>query len=282
MATAARMATVFWLGGGCGAGKTTVARAVVRRLDLRLYAVDGHTYVHAARSQSGEFPLNRALTAMTAQQRWQRSPAELAETFAAHSAERLPLILADLRDLGPGPTIVAEGPQLFPDLIAPLMQTAAHGLWLLPTPEFSQLGIAPRRSAMPEEALRRRHQRDTLLTEMHREQAARHRLPVAEVDGTQSLAELTEAVAATLQNLPGGLARAATGAERQRIRQAENAVVVRQLLGWWADMGPERMPDPPGFEFSCECETLGCEQVVPLTVTDYQERSGAGPVTAQQ
>jgi predicted kinase len=31
---------VFWLGGGCGAGKTTVAVIVARRLDLRLYPVE--------------------------------------------------------------------------------------------------------------------------------------------------------------------------------------------------------------------------------------------------
>jgi adenylylsulfate kinase-like enzyme len=38
---------VFWLGGGSGAGKSTVALAAARRLDLRLYAIDGHTYEHA-------------------------------------------------------------------------------------------------------------------------------------------------------------------------------------------------------------------------------------------
>jgi len=59
---------------------------------------------------------------MTPQQRWDATPAELAERFAAVAAERLEMTVADLRDLGPGPTIVAEGPQLFPDLIAPLME----------------------------------------------------------------------------------------------------------------------------------------------------------------
>jgi len=36
------MANVFWLG-GCGSGKTTIARVLTRRLDLRLYPVDGYT-----------------------------------------------------------------------------------------------------------------------------------------------------------------------------------------------------------------------------------------------
>ena len=86
--------------------------------------------------------------------------------LAAVAAERLEMVLADLRDLGPGPTIVAEGPQLFPDLIAPLMQTPEHGLWLLPTPEFGQQGVAGRRAGgLRGEAAQRRRDRDVLLLE---------------------------------------------------------------------------------------------------------------------
>ena len=33
-------------------------------------------------------------------------------------------------------------------------------------------------------------------------------------------------------------------------------------------MGPDRMPDAPVFPFSCECDSLGCEQVVVLPVTE--------------
>lgn len=280
MATPAPMANVFWLGGGCGSGKTTIARVVTRRLDLRIYPVDGHTYAHAERAEQGGFPLNRASAAMTAEQRWSRSPAELAEWFAAVAAERLEMITADLRDLGPGPTIVAEGPQLFPDLIAPLMETPEHGLWLLPTPEFSHQGVAGRRAGgLSGEAAQRRRERDVLLTEMNRQQALRHGLPSADVDGNRSLADTVDMVAERLEHLPGGLVRAASSRERRRIRQAENAVVVRQLLGWRADLGPELMPSAPPFPFSCECGGKGCEQTVTLTVTEYQRRCAAGPVT---
>ncbi len=274
------MASVFWLGGGCGSGKTTIARVVTRRLDLRLYPVDGHTYAHAERSKHGPYPLNRASAAMTPEQRWSRSPAELAEWFAAVAAERLEMILADLRELGPGPTIVAEGPQLFPDLIAPLMQTPEHGLWLLPTPEFSHQGVSGRRAGgLSGEAAQRRRDRDVLLTEMNRQQVRRHSLPSAGVDGSRSLADTADMVAERLRQLPGGLVRARAGAQLRRIRQAENAVVVRQLLGWWADLGPEQMRDAPPFPFSCECGTAGCEQTVTMSVTEYQRRCADGPVT---
>jgi len=273
-------ANVFWLGGGCGSGKTTIARVLARRLDLRLYPVDGYTYAHLERSKRGGFPLNKAVAEMTPEQRWDPAPAELAERFAAVAAERLEMVLADIRDLGPGPTVVAEGPQLFPDLVAPLMPTAEHGLWLLPTPEFGQQGVAGRRAGgLTGEAAQRRRDRDVLLTEMNRQQVRRHGFPSADVDGNRSLADTVDMVADRLKNLPGGLIRAADGRQRQQIRQAENAVVVRQLLGWWADLGPEQMPGPPPFPFSCECESMSCEQTVTMSVVEYRRRSADGPVT---
>jgi hypothetical protein len=87
-------------------------------------------------------------------------------------------------------------------------------------------------------------------------------------------------VAERITRLPD-LRRAASGSERQRIRMAENAVVVFQLRAWWEDaIGRDRMPDGPVFPFSCECETLGCEQPAEVSVTEYQWRSAAEPVTA--
>jgi hypothetical protein len=160
------------------------------------------------------------------------------------------------------------------------MQTPEHGMWLLPTPQFGRQGAAGRRAGrLTGEAAERRHDRDVLLTEMNRQQVKRQGLASADVDGNRSLADTIDMVAERLESLPGGLVRAADGRQRQRIRQAENAVVVRQLLGWWADLGPEHMRDAPPFPFSCECESTGCEQTVTVSVVEYQRRSAIGPVT---
>jgi hypothetical protein len=155
-----------------------------------------------------------------------------------------------------------------------------HGLWLLPTPEFSQQGVAGRRAGgLTGAAAQRRRDRDVLLTEMNRQQVRRHGLPSAQVDGYRSLADTIDMVAERLESLPGGLVRAADGGQRRQIRQAENAVVARQLLGWWTDLGPEQMTGAPPFPFSCECQSMGCEQTVTMSVTEYQRRSADGPVT---
>ena len=97
------MPGAFWLGGGSGSGKTTVALAVARRLDLRLYPVDGYTYAHARRAESGAYPLAQAVNAMTPAQRQEGTPADLAERFTWTSAERLTMIVDDVRALGDGP-----------------------------------------------------------------------------------------------------------------------------------------------------------------------------------
>ena len=105
-------------------------------------------------------------------------------------------------------------------------------------------------------------------------------LPVLEVEGTLSVDVSIARVADRIARLPG-LRRAASGPERQRIRMAENAAIVFQLVAWWQDaVGPERMPDGPVFPFACECETLGCERATEVSVTEYQRRSADRPVTA--
>jgi hypothetical protein len=279
-ARAADLPVAFWLGGGCGSGKTTAARWAALRLDLRFYPVDGHNYAHAARAGAGGYPLTHAVSNQDPAEIWRQDAATLAESFAAVSAERVQMVGEDLRALGPGPAVIVEGPQLFPDLVAGLMRTDRHGLWLLPTADFGYRGVMARGGGRPEATGQRRYERDVILTRMHREQATRLGLPSVQVDGSLPLTGLADLVARRVASVPGGVARASTGPERRHIRQAENAVHVRQLLGWWADNGQDRMPEPPVFAFSCECEAPGCTQLVRLPVTEYQRQAAAGPVTA--
>jgi hypothetical protein len=278
---AADLPAAFWLGGGCGSGKTTAARRAALRLDLRFYPLDGHTYVHVSRAASGGYPETLAVSRQSAADMWAQDAASLAELFAAVSAERLRMACDDLRALGPGPTVVVEGSQLFPSLVAGLMRSRRHGLWLLPTAEFGYRGVVER-GGRPEAIGQRRLERDVLLTQMHRAQAAELGLPVLDVDGSLSPAQMADLVANRVTSVPGGITQAADDRERQRIRQAENAMHVRQLLGWWADMGPARMPQPPAFPFSCECGQPGCTQLIKLPVTEYERRSAAGPVISAE
>jgi hypothetical protein len=79
--------SVFWIGGGCGAGKSSVAHAISRRFDLQLYAADAHGYTHLSRLTGSERP------ASSHDERWlEPSAEELVEGFLRASAEKFPLV----------------------------------------------------------------------------------------------------------------------------------------------------------------------------------------------
>lgn len=280
--TAAAPCAVFWVGGGSGAGKTTLVRAVAGLLDLRVYHVDAHGHEHVRRAADGPFPRMRAFNAMTYDDRWLRAPEVLAEEFLALSAERMPLVVEDLDALGPGATVLAEGPQLLPDLVAPLLGSPDAALWMLPTERFGRRGVTARAEAMPStreaEAVENRHRRDVLVTAALRDRADELGLRSVVVDGGRSPSETVDWFVSSLLRVPGGLVRAATGEERALMRRQENQVMATQLALYREDVGVEAMPEPPVGPFSCECSTLGCVGEVSLAVDEYLLRRVAGPV----
>lgn len=78
----ARLRHVRWIGGGSGAGKSTVARRLADRHSLRLYSRDDVHADHTARTDPAEMPLTNAFRAMDMDERWvNRSPGEMLETF---------------------------------------------------------------------------------------------------------------------------------------------------------------------------------------------------------
>lgn len=261
---------VLWIGGGCGSGKTTISRELACRHDVQLYPIDAHGYEHQHRS--GE-PLLR----LDFDQRWlQPTPAELAQRFVRESARRLPLILEDLAVLGGGPLVIAEGPQLFPALVAAHLASPAHGLWLVPTEDFQRRTLAgrigPSHTSNPDLARRNRLGRDAILNELIREQAAERGLSVLEVDGSVGLNDMVEAVGDRFAACIAAGPRAADGAEHRHIRRVENAAVRDNLVAWREDVGVARMPEPIQFDFSCECPAVrGCRERVRLTTDEFDE-----------
>ncbi|WP_088287918.1 hypothetical protein [Kineosporia sp. A_224] len=280
--TAAAPCAVVWVGGGSGAGKTTLVRAVAGLLDLRAYHVDAYSYDHVRRAADGAFPRTQAFNAMTYDDRWLRAPEVLAEEFLAISAERMPLVVEDLDALGPGATVLAEGPQLLPDLVAPLLGSPDAAVWLLPTESFSRGAVTARAEVVPSareaEAVENRHRRDVLVTRALRDRADALGLRSVVVDGGRSLTETVDRFVSSLLRVPGGLVRAATGEQRAIMRRQENQVMATQLTLYREDLGVEALPEPPVARFSCECSTLGCVGEVSLTVDAYQRRRVAGPL----
>jgi adenylate kinase family enzyme len=78
----ARLRDVYWIGGGSGAGKSTIARRVATRHGLHLYATDDVMSDHASRSTPEDSPFLSEFKAMDMDERWvNRSPETMLETF---------------------------------------------------------------------------------------------------------------------------------------------------------------------------------------------------------
>ncbi|MEW2615610.1 hypothetical protein AB0937_36670 [Streptomyces sp. NPDC047880] len=198
------MRHVYWLGGGSGAGKSTVARRLADRHGWRLYATDDVMADHARRTTAEEAPLLHAFLAMDMDERWvDRSPRTMLETFHWFQGEGFGLIVEDLARLPRDTPVVVEGFRLLPHLVQPLLTEPGHAVWLLPTPEFRRAAFTRRATAGagfthltgdPDRADRNLAARDALFTERLREETIRLGLPALTVDGTMTEDELTERV----------------------------------------------------------------------------------------
>jgi hypothetical protein len=180
-----RLRHVYWIGGGSGAGKSTVARRLAARHGLRPFATDDVMADHARRSTPGDSPLLAAFLAMSMDERWAlRSPETMLETFHWFRGEGFGLIVEDLLGLPAGPAepadpgepaapagsaepaqpaepaapgepvgpavpaagVVVEGFRLLPHLVQPLLAGPRHAVWLLPTPAFRRAAFDARGS----------------------------------------------------------------------------------------------------------------------------------------
>lgn len=177
-----RLAHVYWIGGGSGAGKSTIARRVADRHGLRVYATDDVMADHARRCAPGDCPLLAAFAAMDMDERWlHRSPRTMLETFHWFQGEGFHLILEDLLRLPTQPGVIVEGFRLLPRLVKPLLADPCRAVWLLPTPEFRRAAFESRgtlweiarKTSDPPRALANLLERDRMFTDRLEQEAQR-------------------------------------------------------------------------------------------------------------
>jgi hypothetical protein len=196
---------VYWLGGGSGAGKSTVARRLAAVHGLHHYATDDTMSDHAKRASAVEAPELSRFIAMSMDERWlDRSPEEMLATFHWFRGEAFELIVADLLALPAEPGVIVDGFRLLPHLVVPLLADPRQAMWLLPSPGFRQRAFEHRGSLWtiaeqtsdPPRALRNLLERDHLFTERVRVEAYQLNQNVIEVDGGLTEDDLTDRVAA--------------------------------------------------------------------------------------
>src|SRR6266568_3061489 len=199
----ARLRHIRWIGGGSGAGKSTVSRQLAEKYGLRLYKCDEMQSSHTARSNPADHPLLHAFLAMTMDERWaQRTPEEMFRTFHGHQGEGFELLLEDLLDMPTDQLILVEGFKLLPRLVAPLLSQPNQAVWLIATPQFRRAALESRgslwsiagRTSDPERALSNVLARDAIYTEEVFKEAAALQLNTIEINESFSVDELVTRV----------------------------------------------------------------------------------------
>jgi len=196
-----------WIGGGTGAGKTTLARGLAERFDLPVYSSDATIACHASRRDAATARPLDDFRRMSMDQRWVlRDPGTMYRTFPWFQGEGFDLLIEDLRSLPAERITLVEGFRLLPHLVRPHMTVPAHGVWLLPTPDFRQRAFTSRdseaafwlRTTEPQRALANLLERDRMFTDAVAAGAANLGLTTLVIDGTRTVDDTVRVLARCL------------------------------------------------------------------------------------
>jgi hypothetical protein len=186
------------------------------------------------------------LNSLTTEERFGGPPEALAEQFFDYAREQFELMLEDLRAYPKSPPIVAEGPQLLPELVGP------EAVFIVPTVEFQRDLLRRRQPNRRPQVV----ERDALLAQAIREQATQLGRTVIDMDGSLG----PDALVARLEALfAHALAAPRPLPDLQVMRRDENEAVCANLAA----------AGIPRSLFACECGRRGCTERVELTTAEF-------------
>jgi 2-phosphoglycerate kinase len=265
---------VLWLGGMSGVGKTTNGRAVARKYDLRFYSLDSYTLDHHRnRVRPDEHPALHSFDTLSVEELWvETNGREIADRFEAASGERFAFVLDDLRALPRDAPILVEGPQLLPDLVAPLVTShSCQALYLVADSRLQRRlveqrgGTSYQRSSNPERGANNRADRDRILSERVREAAERYGLAVEEV---RDPAEAPTLIEAHFRRVLDEWDLQGDRGDVSGRRRDENNARLRQWRMYADESG--QTPDVE-LPLACECDNPGCNLTVSTTLRDAEK-----------
>ncbi len=201
----ASRAAVYWLGGSPCSGKSSMAALLAERYDVQVYSVDATLHRHVPHLTPTRQPMLYKWHNTPWNDLWMQSPdVLLAEVIGAYS-EHCSLVVEDVAALSTGQAVLVEGTCLLPACVIPHLAGPRHGLWVVPTEEFQRLRY-PQRGAWvqgilqqcddPEAALCNWMDRDVAFARWVTAEAEGRGLRVMQVDGSRTISQGADEVAA--------------------------------------------------------------------------------------
>lgn len=187
-----------------------MARRLAERFDLPVYSADAAIGVHSRSLSAAEAPLLAEFRRMSMDQRWvRRDTPTMYQTFPWFHGEGFDLLIKDLRAFPVSGVVLAEGFRLLPRLVRPYLANQRHAVWLLPTPQFRRTAFIHRgqrdafwlRTSDPARALANLLGRDRIFNDAVAADAASNRLTPLVVDGSRSIEDEADDLAARFELL---------------------------------------------------------------------------------
>jgi hypothetical protein len=195
----------YWLGGSPCSGKSSMTTLLAERYDLRVYSVDASLGQHVPHLTPACQPLLYKWHNTPWNDLWMQPPdVLLAEVIGAYT-EHCSLVMDDIAALPADRPLLVEGTCLLPACVMPHLASPRHGLWVVPSEAFQRMQY-PRRGAWvqgilqqcadPDAALRNWMDRDVAFAAWVADEAKAHGLAVMDVDGSRTIAQGADDVAA--------------------------------------------------------------------------------------
>jgi len=194
---------VYWIGGGSGAGKSTIAKRIAALHECEIYSTDEAMGIHSSRCTAEESPYLEAFKEMSMDERWvNRDPKTMLDTFHWFNGEGFDEIIKDLRNGPKNCNVLVEGFRLLPNLVKPFLHSINNGIWLTPTPQFRRTAFEnrgtlwniPNKTSQPEKALENLLKRDAMFTDRLQIEAASNDYPIIVMDGSDNEDEVVSRV----------------------------------------------------------------------------------------
>jgi hypothetical protein len=197
---------VYWIGGSPCSGKSSIAEMLARMHGFSVYHCDDRFYDHVEDADPHTQPRLHRLRSFTWEELFMRPVAEQVADEIAIYHEEFGLILEDLRALRGESPLLVEGAALLPGRVAPLLPGSSHAIFVIPSGSFQRATYAGRSwpenilagCRDPEQAWSNWMARDEQFGRYVAAQAKALSLAVLQVDGSRSLKQNAQLVAAHL------------------------------------------------------------------------------------